>query len=419
MKRRTVIVVLLIIMGLISPSNALCEGMSNEEIIKELRALKERITKLEVELAKKDQEIERLKAETVKREEVSEVVEEMKSEGGPLARIQDHIQISGLIEFGGARENVDNRDGTDASQSDMNLTTVELTVAAEVSEWVNLAVTLLYEDATFGNETSIDLDAATVTIGNTEKYPLYFSAGAMYVPFGALLTHFPDDPLIDLPLTLLLGETREKAALMGIEYQGFSISGYVFNGDLDETGGENHVENFGFDAHWDHSNDRGLEITAGASYISNIADSDTLTDELQNNLGVNTIEDYVGGFDVYMHFGFTNFFFDAEYMTATENFQPNELLAAGVDGARPSVWNLEAGYNWNWGKNLEIAFKYAGSNETESLGWPEKRYGIAFNQEIFDSVTGSLALLHDKFDENDTDGRDDRDVVFGQIAVEF
>lgn len=357
-----------------------------------------------------------LDREALKAEIKEEIKEELKSEGGSLAGLKDRIQLSGLIEFGGAWKDVDNRDGTDDEQSDLALTTVELTAGAEINEWVNVEATLLYEDPTFDNaETSVDLDAATLTIGNTEQYPLYFSAGAMYVPFGALLTHFPDDPLIDVPLTVVLGETREKAALVGVEHKGFSVSAYVFNGDMDETGKENQIESYGFDANYALDDEKGTEILVGGSYISNIADSETLTDAVGAS-----IAEYVGGFDCYLHVGYAPFFFDAEYMTATDSFEASELATgAAATGAEPAVWNFEVGYNLDWGKNLEIAVKYAGSDETDTLGFPEERYGIAFNQDIFDGVVASLAYIHDEYDDNDTDSRDERSVVFGQIAIEF
>jgi hypothetical protein len=44
-----------------------------------------------------------------------------------------------------------------------------------------------------------------------------------------------------------------------------------------------------------------------------------------------------------------------------QNWQLQRVLA------QPAVWNLEGGYNWDWGKNLEIAFKYSGSHEAENL----------------------------------------------------
>ena len=357
-----------------------------------------------------------LDKEALKAEIKEEIKEELKAEGGPLAGIEDRIKFSGLIEFGGAWQDVDytaGHGGGKQDDSDLALTTVELTAEAEVNDLVNVAVTFLYEDATYqaGDAADVTLDAATLTIGNTEEFPLYFSAGAMYVPFGALLTHFPDDPLIDLPLTLKLGETREKAVLLGVEYEGFSVSGYVFNGDVNETGKDNKIESYGLDANYALDDEASLEILVGASYISNIADSDGLE-------SIGEVKDYIGGFDAYLHVGYAPFFFDAEYMTALDEFESDEL-GTGYGKAQPAVWNLEAGYNLDWGKNLEIALKYAGSDESGALGFPEQRYGIALNQEIFEGVIASLAYLHDDYEDDDVDGRDDRDVVFAQIAIEF
>jgi uncharacterized protein YlxW (UPF0749 family) len=62
MKSKMSVVFVLLIVGLFVPTHALSQDMSKDEIIKELNTLKERITKLEAELANKDQEIEKLKA---------------------------------------------------------------------------------------------------------------------------------------------------------------------------------------------------------------------------------------------------------------------------------------------------------------------------------------------------------------------
>jgi hypothetical protein len=336
-----------------------------------------------------------------------------------VGELLSKVHLSGLIEVGAAWQDVEFADGESEDASDLTLTTVELALEAEVNEWVNVGALFLYEDPTSfegeNDETSVDLDEAVVTIGNTEEYPLYCSAGAMYVPFGGLLTHFPDDPLIDQPLTLLMGETREKAVLLGMEHEGFSVSGYLFNGDVNEEGEDNQIESFGFDANYAYDDEEGFDVLAGASYISNIADSDGLED----GLGIEEIADYVAGYDVYLHVGWADFFVEAEYMAAADDFEPSELATEDGDGAEPSVWNLELGYNWDWGKNLEIVVKYAGSDESEGLGFPEKRYGLCFNQDIYEGVIVSLAYLNDDFEDADVDGRDDRDVVYGQIAIEF
>jgi hypothetical protein len=403
-------------------------ALSDEEILQELKALKDRIEKLEQEVQTKDEQIKILRQQTVTREEVPEMVEKMTAEGGLLEEFKDRVKFSGLLEFGGAYQSGDNLDGTDFTESDLALTTMMFTAEAEINEWVNVAVDLLYEDPTFSrfaDEGVFTVDYAAATIGNQDRFPVYGTLGRIYVPFGALLTHFPDDPLIDNPLSLALGETNEKAVMTGLDYAGFSFDAYVYRGEFSRVGQDDNIANYGFDTNYAIAGKRGLELLVGASYMNNIADSEGLTDFLLAEdkapalVEPNTLADYVAGFDAYLHIGYANFFFCAEYMTALDEFAPNEIATMSGEGAKPSVWNFEFGYNWDWGKNLEIALKYEGSDETEALGYPERRYGIGFNQTVFEGIVASIAYFRDKYHDGDADGRDERDVVFGQVAVEF
>jgi len=240
-----------IMFGLLLPSAGICRAISNAEVMEELKALKARINELEEKLNKKDQEIEKLKKEKIEHNDLTNVTEEMESEGGLLDKIMERVSIGGLVEVGAAYKSADKTNGTDEDSSDINLTTVELGVGVEVNDWINLEMAFLYEDP-FENddEDNVNVDVGTVTFGSTEKYPVYLTAGKMYVPFGALLTHFPDDPLVDQPMTLLFGETSEKAVLVGLEHSGFAVCGYAFNGDLDESTEDNTIETFGFDANY-------------------------------------------------------------------------------------------------------------------------------------------------------------------------
>jgi len=408
--------------GLFPVGTGLCEELSTADIVQEIKALKQRIGILEEKLNKKDQEIEKLKQETVKRADMPDKAQ-TEAEGGLLDGLLERVTIGGLVEVGAAYKATDYRDGSDDDSSDISLTTVEIGVAVEITDWINLETVFLYEDPFNDDESSVDLDVGTVTFGNPEKCPFYLSAGKMFVPFGALMTHLPDDPAVDQPMTLMLGEAGEKAVLVGFEHSGFSLAGYLFNGDMDESTSDNTVETFGFDANYATDEENAFELLVGASYISNIADSDGLTDYLQADdhpvAPVDAMCDYVAGLAAYIHLGFADFFFDAEYMTALDEFDPAELAIANGNGAEPSVWNIEAGYNWNWGKNLEVVLKYAGSDETEALGFPEDRYGIGLNQEIFEGVIGSVALLRDEYHSGDVDDRDEGFTALGQIAIEF
>jgi len=345
---------------------------------------------------------------------------------GFLSDLENRITINGLLEFGAVYHSTGMNVGDYEKDSDLAMTTVELGIAAEVNDWVNAEMVLLYEDPTFDNDddANFEVDEAIITIANAEETPAFLKAGKMYVPFGALLEHFPDDPLIDAPLTLLMGETNEKALLIGAELEGFTVSAYVFNGDVEEKdgSGNNVIESYGFDANYAFEDEaQDLDMLVGASYISNICDSDGIEDVL-DHYGAE-IDDYVGGAAAYFHVGYQGIFFDAEYMAATDTAG---LTWMGLEGKinNAEVWNFELGYNYNWWRNLEITLKYAGSNDCYALGFPRDRYGINFNQEIFENTILSVGYMYDEYDKYDlyddeVGNRNTRDLVFGQLAVEF
>jgi hypothetical protein len=345
---------------------------------------------------------------------VADVQEETKDEGADWTQ---RISIGGLIEFGGVWQDVNMRSGINKDTSDFCLTTLELAVDAEVTEWINVEAILLYEDPTFGEETGFDVDEAIITIGNTEKSGFYVKGGKMYVPFGALLTSFPDDPLVHAPLTLLMGETNEKALLAGLELGGFTLSAYCFNGDMDKVGREdkNKIESYGFDANFAMEF---LDLLVGASYISNIADSDGLSEKIkvdERELQKLWLTDYVGGYDVYGHIELGPFFIDAEYMAALDSFKVFDGDDAYEEGKKASVWNVEAGI----GEETQIVAKYAGSDKAAGLGYPKTRYGLCLNHQMYEGVVASVAYLYDDYFNEDAYDRKDSNLFCAQMAVEF
>lgn len=379
--------------------------------------------------------------------ELEQELSEMKAEAGHagsehgqsgagfLSGLGDHVTIHGLFEVGAAYHSTDINNGSYEHDSDISMTTVELEIEADISHWVSAEALLLYEDPSGAidifddvrDETGFEVEEAFITIANAERTPAFLKAGKMIVPFGALLTHFPDDPGIDAPVTLLFGETIEKALLVGAEYRGFTFSTYAFNGDVEEnTGSDNVIESYGFDANYAYEDKAScLDMLAGASYISNIADSDWTEETLHHHAHVQKVssdlQDYAGGVAVYFHGGYAGLFLDAEYMAATDSITTllthNGIPIGDMD---PEVWNFEAGYNYDWGLNSEIALKYAGSHDCGVLGLPRDRYGINLNQEIFEQTTLSVGYLYDEYeDDEDVNNRNTRDLVFAQLAVEF
>lgn len=366
--------------------------------------------------------------ESLKAEIMKELKEDMKADAGYVGWIRDHITIGGLLRVGASYQKLKYWDArNDLKESDINMTTVELAVGAEINEWVTGDITFLYEDPTricgrkhHAEDTDVEIDEAIITIGNTDEFPLYFSGGKMYVPFGALLTHFPDDPAMDVPLTLIMGETNEKAALLGVEVEGFGASVYGFNGDIDEVGEDNKIDTYGADAHYALEHEEGLDLLVGVSYISNILDSDNLQDAMKEH-GYPQIVDYIAAYDAYLHVGFAGFFFDAEYMRSLDDIKQIDYptLPLTKSKSEPTVANFEAGYNLDWGRNLEIVLKYVYTKQAGILGFPDDRYGICLNQDIWDHVVVSLAYLYDDYDRTDIDTKDKRNTVYAQLAIEF
>ena len=346
---------------------------------------------------------------------------ELADEESLLGKILDRFDFGLLIEAGAVYRD-ENEAGDD--ESDIALTTVELGMEAVINEWVTGVVTLLYEDPTFDDEdSSFDVDVGVVTIGNLDQFPLFATVGKMYVPYGALLTHFPDDPLVDDPVTLTFGEINEKALLVGFDMGGFILSAYAFNGNVEEFGDDdNQIDSFGADANFTYENEPNeLILKIGASYLSNLADTDGITDVINDNVGVEKVDDSVDGVAAYFSSRWKVFFLEAEFMSALDSFDAAEVPTKNGGGAKPAVWNIEIGFTYDWWRTLEVAFKYAGSDEAEGLTIPETRFGVVFNQEIFDATVLSIGYLNDEFDGDvfDNGTEDDRHTVFTQVAIEF
>jgi hypothetical protein len=342
---------------------------------------------------------------------------ELADEESFMSKMLDRFSFGLLIEAGAVYRD-ENEDGED--ESDIALTTVEFGIEAMINEWVTGEVVLLFEDPTFDDEdSSFDVDVGAIHIGNTDEFPLFATIGKIYVPYGALLTHFPDDPLVDVPVTLTFGEISERAVLVGFEMAGFSLSAYAFNGSVEEDGDdENQIDSYGADANFTYESEPN-ELTAqiGASILSNLADTDGITDALPTD----KLEDSVCGWAAYFSSSWTMFFLEAEYMAALDGFDAAELATKDGEGAKPAVWNIEFGFNYDWWRNLEVAFKYAGSDEAEGLTIPETRFGLALNQEIFDNTIFSIGYLNDDFDDDvfDDGTEDKRQTFFTQLAIEF
>jgi len=338
-------------------------------------------------------------------ERVRRVEDEVK-EKKLLEKWADRITLSGVVEVEANYEDVDFRDPAvqDTDTSDITLAKVELGVDADIAKHVKGHALLLWEE---DDTEPVDLDEGFIIIDGEDKVPLYLNAGKMYVPFGYFESHF-----ISNPITLALGETRESAVKGGFGKDWIDLCVAAFNGDIDETGKDNQIESYVARAMLTLPEDTvsGLGLMVGASYISNIGDSNGLGDDILPGAG--TIKDHVGGFSAFVSASFMDtFVLEAEYLGATDDFEAGELSFDGGNRFKPRAWNIELAYAVT--ESLEFAAKYEGGDDLGDFQ-PDKQYGGAISYGLYKNTSLALEYLHGEF-END----DERNLVTSQIAVEF
>ncbi|MGB3647444.1 MAG: LbtU family siderophore porin [Desulfobulbales bacterium] len=342
----------------------------------------------------------------IKTEEEIRGKEVVAHEESLLGKINERVTLSGVVEV----EAFSAEDFNGADTSDITLATVGLGLDAEITEWVNAHILLLYEE---DDTEPMDLDEGTITLGNLEKFPLYLNAGKMYVPFGSFESNMISDPL-----TLELGETRESAALVGFEVSDFYGSLYAFNSDINETGDDDKIASFGANAGYGYENDN-MSLDIGADWINNIAATDIFKGYF-GDAGITAVQDYPSGLTAHLTLGYGPFMLIGEYLGALDAFQTGELDFNGR-GAEPSAWNLEAAYTReSKGKETTFAVGYQKTGEALALELPEERILASIGVEIWKYTSLALEYLHDEdYSVNDGGTGNDANAATLQLAVVF
>ena len=187
------------------------------------------------------------------------------------------------------------------------------------------------------------------------------------------------------PTTLVLGETNEGAAVAGYRFGGelMDVSIGAFNGRVDEVGDDDTVDSF-----------VGAVVVSpfegvmfGASYMSNLAGSDTLSEFVTDWDGDgenNDISSIVGGWSAFVTVEFLERFkVIGEYVSALDEFEPGELYdSADVEKRLPAAWNVEFGARLI--DTVEVAARCGGATDggdpaSGEFILPESEYGAVIN----------------------------------------
>jgi hypothetical protein len=365
-----------------------------QELINENRQLSQRIGELEGKMAE-------INVKTA--EQFKSLEEEDKTDP---KKISEFVSLSGLIEL----EFAAGDDFAGENFNSFDASTVELGLDIRATDWAAGHVLVKYEED--GDDDEFIVDEATITLGNTEKFPLTLTAGKFYVPFGNFETNMIQDPL-----TLEIGEINDSGAAIGFEANGFTAALYGYKG-MDETDDSDTMA-YGVMAGYGYDKDD-LSLTGGLSWTSNIADSDGAIADAFDDAGLDAIEETVNGFGVYVGAGFGPVSFIGEYVTALDNFSQAEIEFLG-QGAEPSAWNTELAYTTELlSRETVFAIGWQQTDESVVVGLPESRYIGAVCMEVVPHTVLTLEYYYDNdYDIEDGGTGDNANVFTAQLAYEF
>jgi len=320
-----------------------------------------------------------------------------------LLGLGKRLSFSGLLELEASYADTEGGD----EESDLSLATAQLEISTAVNNRIAGYIVFLHEEYA---DHSVEVDEALMTLTCPVKFlhgQLSLTGGKLYVPFGRFESHFITDPL-----TLDLGETNDTALYAGWNIaDSVAVKAGVFSGEADTAGDNDNIDSFV--ASVEVLPAPGL--TLGASYISDLAESDIELVRDDAVLG-NVYQASVPGVGAFLSLALGDFCFDAEYLTATRPFSRTVVEAAVADegeltGRRPRAWNLELSCTplerWEFALRAEQARDFQ-----DDL----RRFGVIASHGLMDHVVVALEYLHaDGKGEDNDPGH----VLTGQLAFEF
>jgi hypothetical protein len=391
------------------------EELSNEEMLRMVKALKDRVEQLERQLAEQSRKVDEVATASEHAQpghvqamsQRLQKLEQAKESGSHFGG----VELYGVVEV----EAMSGEDHTGVDGSDVTLATAELGLDFSVfNDWVNGTIVTLYEDDDTENW---EVDQAYFTIGNTSEYPFYLTTGRMYVPFGNFETNLVSDPL-----TLEIGETRETAIELGFEKDNWYGSGYVFNGDVDEIGDDD-IGNYGLNLGYAADvKDRSFDV--GLSWINHIGDADGIEDavgDTNTDGDAGPVRDYIPAWGLYGIYRLGPWSFIGEYVSATKDFTAAELVWK-TGGARPSAYNLEVGYDFEifGGRESNVAVAIQGTDESVVLGLPEHKFLAGMSMALYKNTSLALEYANaEDYSLADGGTGNDGDALTLQLAVDF
>ncbi len=317
-------------------------------------------------------------------------------EGPPASAWADRISVSGAVtaEYRWiSRRDVSTR-GSD-STSDLYLRAVELSLGADIADWMTSAVTVnsewIGDDLNSGDE-RLTVDEAVIELQKRNS-PLYLVAGKRTQPFGLF-----ENPLVTDPMTQDAYETKKAGLTIGYRrptmdldasltlYKGEEMMAHLFESGLFDSGSISRVSDTAGDDVSSYILSISLapaagRLSLGAAYLSE-----------PGNGGGNSSLSLSAGYDGLFIEGLS---VDTEYITALEREKYQDASSAPLAGSyKESVLSLCAAYRPS--PPLEVALRYEhfdddGLADATGTFSTEDRYSIGGTYTFYEDDASGVA----------------------------
>ena len=225
--------------------------------------------------------------------------------------------------------------------------------------------------------------------------------------------------MLTAPLTLSLGRTEIRSALIGYYKNGLYAEIYGYRGNR-TTGVDNLFREGGANIGYNTLNFKNGQIDIGIGAITNMADSQGMQNNgLSPNLTIitlnngtvlsvptqfagfgntpngNALAHNVIGADVHFEGSYKNLSLIAEFIGATQNFSPADMTFNGGT-ARPQAMHVEAEYSLTiLDRALTFGLVFGKTWQAFALNLPEQSYAFIISTALWKNTMLGIEYRHD------------------------
>jgi len=302
-----------------------------------------------------------------------------------------------------------------APTSGVALSNGELDFNAMASSWATGFMALDYNGSPIstGNRnpiSSIYLERGFLTLGNLNVFPVYFTIGQMYSPFGQYT-----NSMVSTPVTTSMMQIRTPTAILGFTKGNFMASAFTYEGS-ETSGGTPMFKQGGANAGYKFAFSDTKSLNFGVGYVTNVADSQGMqgtgyasTDNqfggFGSSVGTDNLVHSVGGGDVNATAILGPVTMLAEYISSLEAFSPVDL-SFDNGAAKPVAQHYEIDYLLPFIPNkyaTTLGVSYDHTEEALALNLEKNQYAIFLNTSLFRETVESIEYnFQQDYSSNDT-----------------